>query len=372
MKTRAVVTGGILALAGVWAISAVGQAMMTGPAETPPLSFEGREYVDSEGCVFIRAGMDGSVVWVPRVDRNRDPVCGYPPSLSGAQLASASSGSASSGNSVMPPASAASLASSPTITNDLYVPSSMDSYNMVTVNGGEATYGNGRGLVGLINDIFVPSSNSSTETYTTTGDTYPNIAQAGTSETRTYSQPSSTSVANDMYVRPSAGSQSPTGGQRLSVGIPNAGSSPAPYGYVAAWGDDRLNPNRGPRSSTGDQQMRSVWTDSVPMKLAGTNTRAARSSGSGLFGRVGSLNPFTSGKSVQPDGSGGYVQIGTFSDPENVNKNIARLQVMGIALALQYSGTSQVVLAGPFPNGQVTREALSHLRNAGYTDAFIR
>lgn len=372
MKTRAVVTGGILALAGVWAISAVGQAMMTGPAEMPPLSFEGREYVDSKGCVFIRAGMDGNVVWVPRVDRNRDPVCGYPPSLSGAQLASASSGSGSSGSDMLPPASSASLTSSPSVTNDLYVPSTMDSYSTVTVSGGEATYGNGRGLVGLINDIFVPSSNSRTETYTATGGTYPEIAQTGSSEVRTYSQTTSSSVANDMYVRPSTGSQTSTGGQRLSVGIPNAGSAPAPYGYVAAWDDDRLNPNRGPRSSTGDQQMRSVWTDSVPMKLASTNTRASRSSGSGLFGRAGGLNPFRSGKSVQPDGSGGYVQIGTYGDPGNVNKNIARLQAMGIAVALQYSGASQVVLAGPFPNSDVTREALSHLRNAGYSDAFIR
>jgi cell division septation protein DedD len=38
------------------------------------------QYVDTKGCVFLRAGTEAETIWVPRVTAGGKQLCGYPPS----------------------------------------------------------------------------------------------------------------------------------------------------------------------------------------------------------------------------------------------------------------------------------------------------
>ncbi|MFN3281351.1 MAG: SPOR domain-containing protein [Tabrizicola sp.] len=50
------------------------------PAEVPPPDYAGEQYVDSRGCMFVRAGRAAQVLWIPRVSRDGTPLCDNPPS----------------------------------------------------------------------------------------------------------------------------------------------------------------------------------------------------------------------------------------------------------------------------------------------------
>jgi cell division septation protein DedD len=87
--TRVIAYTIIAASVGLSALHAKSLREGVTPAEFPPASYKGQQYVDSKGCIYIRAGIDGNVTWVPRVSRKRQQICGYKPSLTAAQIASA-------------------------------------------------------------------------------------------------------------------------------------------------------------------------------------------------------------------------------------------------------------------------------------------
>ena len=73
----------VAVLVSALAISAEAQTLRRdqGPVNFPPASFKGTQFVDNEGCVYIRAGFEGAVNWVPRVTRGRRLICGQKPTF---------------------------------------------------------------------------------------------------------------------------------------------------------------------------------------------------------------------------------------------------------------------------------------------------
>lgn len=51
------------------------------PSDTPPASFKGSQFVDSNGCIFVRISVDGATNWVPRMNRDRKQICGFTPTF---------------------------------------------------------------------------------------------------------------------------------------------------------------------------------------------------------------------------------------------------------------------------------------------------
>jgi hypothetical protein len=71
----------ILRATALWLVlTGPSAAELLAPAELPPDGYAGQQYVDSKGCLFLRAGPEGNETWIPRVTRDGVPLCDNPPS----------------------------------------------------------------------------------------------------------------------------------------------------------------------------------------------------------------------------------------------------------------------------------------------------
>jgi hypothetical protein len=135
-----------------------------------------------------------------------------------------------------------------------------------------------------------------------------------------------------------------------------------PDGYKTAWKDDRLNPRRGQGTVRGQAQQDRVWTRDVPAMQVKIAPQTARKTGA-------------TSNSKTPRGRY-FVQVGTFGEPANAQRSVARLQVMGLPVTrsnmTRKEHAMQIVMAGPFSDARAAHTALAQARRSGFGDAFIR
>jgi len=359
------------------------------PAETPPLSYSGDQYVDSRGCVFVRVGFGTATEWVPRVGRDRQQVCGMAPSGGGFRaapdFASTSGVTVIGGPAPAPAVPAPVIAAAPAAPQIRVAPQ----VRVVTAPA-PVTVQAPSGISGCPN---LPAAQQ--PYFTGEG------ARCGPQ-------------VNHPGVGPQSGLAGGTYGGGTVTGVPRSFAlSAPPAGYQLAWDDGRLNPYRGVGTPSGEAQMLQVWTNTVPRRLTTVPISAAanrpqisyaRNGGNTLVVASSSRAPLANGGDVreararvpavdQPAspaaapaaapanevrvGAGHrHVLAGTFAGQAEAANAYNRLASVGLPARIgqvQRQGqTLFVVMAGPYGDPQTLGRALLQARGAGFPGAITR
>ncbi|MEO5614231.1 MAG: SPOR domain-containing protein [Cypionkella sp.] len=392
-----------VAVMGPIVVSAQTVAQIGQPAERPPASFKGAQYVDSRGCVFMNASYAGAAQWVARVDRKHKVLCGYPPTFGArpaievaedvapvapvkaapvvlaatpvvVKPAKANAPMATVASAMMPEAVVVAPVPQvrlehPTAGLVASLPTPAQSYERVAAEPAP-------GKIGCYTSAPVAEvvrlRNGGTAVVCTRGDGTltgwrPPIYPRGAGVGATLSEPVQVARADNSGVgRVAAASV------YASAAVPDV---VVPKGYKVAWTDGRLNPLRGVGTAEGQAAQDQLWTQKVPAQLISDVQKAKTRKPK----PVASVTVSSSGQAeVAPKAvrGGAWVQIGTFGVPANAAGAAAQLQALGLPVAkskLNRGGKAlQIVMAGPFGSGADAQAALRIARGAGFGDAYIR
>ncbi|MFS4582967.1 SPOR domain-containing protein [Phaeobacter sp. C3_T13_0] len=432
MTLTRIIASALIAVAGFGGAKAQTIRTTEPPAEFPPSSYEGKQYVDSRGCVFIRAGIDGNVTWVPRVTRSRKQLCGFEPTQVAAAPSVPRSASATTPELITLPAEpratgiqsgAATETSTPTViatapprsvtttkpqrravrqvvparvaatgrTTPRRQPVLDDAYRAPVIPSTEVVTSQGydrcRGASALSKQYIKQTGNVRCG---------PQNGGVGLS---TVLDPNTRVVPKHVYQERqlSRGLQVPKGYRRvweddrlnprraeMSLGTVLArANGGVPSGYARVTRQDRNNPNRGPQE-TG------IWTRTVPQN--GIRRPADRpvltlETGQRQQAEVAPAEvnedifvTRLSTRSAQPDGTqvrrqstSRYVRAATLADLTKAEAVAQRLRQRGLPVRMGRVSRNgqllQVVLAGPFAAGDAAQSALSKVRSAGFSGA---
>lgn len=394
MLSKFVIAAVLAVSSGFGAATAQTLSSIGGPAELPSASYDGQQYVDSRGCVFLRAGVGGRVTWAPRLDGNRRVLCGYPPTFGAqpapvavAEAAPTPAPAATQLPSVAPEVGVAPLA---TVASQIprtapvrvarAAPAPTPAPVVVAPQPAPtvAAAGTTGRRIGCMSNTPVPVrvnlTNGGTAVLCTRGDgtlegarapIYPPGSGVGASLTEPQFAAQGTGQPTHIVTASGAGHTA----QVVATIAPPA----PPPGYEMAWDDDRLNPNRARGTSEGQAMQDQIWTKETPAQLVSEVAPAAAPASAVTV----STKTEPAAPVRQQAASGGlYVQVGTFGVPENAAGARATLRALGLGTArasiTQGGRALTIVLAGPFGSSGEAQAALNAARGAGFGDAFIR
>lgn len=371
------------------------QAQGRAPAELPPAGFAGQQYVDSRGCLFIRAGHGGQVNWVARIDRNRQPICGQPPSLG--VMAAARRELAAPVEPVQPASQVVAAAPAPVAPAPVPRSPARATVPAASYVPPPVTYGAPTPLPpARVATAPAPAATPAVPAPAPVATVAPAQAaaaapQAAETISRTAGCPDHAPFGK-VYPLHRGGSMlvCASGPHRLTglrpgdiermaeiraasqavpVRMAETDLMAPPAGFKPAWRDDRLNPNRAAGTPQGHQQMLQIWTDRPPQQLRDpADAQPRRSVASSMSAPVAPRPAQVAG--------GRFVQVGSFGVPENAARAVARLQALGLPVQVSRSHIKgkpvQVVQAGPFDAPGQAQSVLQTVRGAGFGDAILR
>ncbi|NOR30178.1 MAG: SPOR domain-containing protein [Sulfitobacter sp.] len=414
----------IVAIAVVFGAASIGavqaQSFEEQPKEFPPASYKGKQYVDSAGCVFIRAGIDGNVTWVPRVTRKRAGVCGFKPTNAGTALASPApqanapvqitlnDAPTQTVPAAVKPRPVPQIRRTPPVVRQTAPAVVRQTAPRPVVAASVAPQG--RRSVCPERSALAQRYMGRSGLAERCGPQTEPIAQVARRATSHRKIPAGTvAVTPTTRIVP----------KHVAVNRINTYNTvQVPEGYKPVWEDDRLNPKRAEQNLAGRAQMLLMWTNTVPRRLINQTTgqdvtarmpliypytsidqqsremghvtlstrggqvvkRVVRNRGAApavrtpTYSSRSAAKPDTASAQIRNGGST-YVQVGVFQDAANAQRAAKRIAGMGMGARIGKSTrggkTYLSVQAGPFAKASAPH-ALGKLRGGGYQDAYIR
>lgn len=401
------------------------------PAELPPASFTGRQYVDSKGCVYIRAGISGVTNWVPRVSRKRNVICGQTPTFAGnsapaprAPIVREPVAVAAAAPVVVPVPQRVVRQAAPQVVRaprqvvrQVAPVAVVPTYSANPVYQGHVTSTPGYGTVNRVNlGGRCPGRSAVSQAYTNpdarcgsqgwTPGSAGRVVQGGTYNHGTYGYSQqgygnhTTYSANRTVVYAGGTHIPPHRGYGTTVLQPGIVYQGAPSGTKNTWEDGRLNPLRGirgqqvyqPVNNQGYYYNRGYYNNNQgyhtgasvqpgatwypPRPTVSTRGAAAAVKAPVAVAQPRAVVPrqvaAAPSRSVQVGAGHRWVQVGSFGNPQNAQATAHRLQRLGLPVRIGRASTYQVVLIGPYSNMNALGSALTTARRAGYGSAYTR
>ncbi|MES2667337.1 MAG: SPOR domain-containing protein [Pseudomonadota bacterium] len=418
----------LVASFGVTPAAAQSVRDLGGPAEQPPAGFKGQQYVDSRGCVFLRAGYGGQITWIPRVSRDRKQLCGYAGSGRQVEVTEAAPMPVPKQPvaRTAPLDTVASIRTAPKIRSAAPAGSKVATADYLpapvvvpaprrqvisapapqirrpatpTELAAAAPVARTVELAGL--PVAGPASPTGLRLACPAANPVAQRFEMRGGGTKVMCTTGGNSLVGATFPRYVSGDvNAVTQGYNVYTSTKSSKEPGIPAGYHAAWKDDRLNVNRGRQTVQGVVDQDDIWTRTVPSELREGSTvkrkrlvvvvrpstkgddqagRVVVSTKSVPQTRVGVVKRGATQTKAVPKAKskgGALVQVGSFGVASNADGAASRLSGLGLPVVrsrVNRGGKAlQIIYAGPFASAAEAQAALNAARGAGFGDAILR